>query len=156
MKLRPTLILSFSCLLYFGCKTIIYDGSKFKKHETLEYIKSKIDINKIDNEKLKNNDTIIVEIYNSFENLVKKERIQMHLDSFFIKNYSSKKLIHILKMEQYVMKTGGKFILNDSIDPNNAYHVNSIKEFDSLRKILFKRFKKKLKIKTDSINKTKQ
>ena len=38
-------------------------------------------------------------------------------------------------MEQYVMKTGGKFILNDSIDPNNAYHVNSIKEFDSLRKI---------------------
>jgi hypothetical protein len=150
MKFKPNLILFLIYLVCFGCKTINYNGKEFKKYKTLKVIESNLNLNKIENDQITKNDTIVLELYNSFKSSVKKERIKMHLDSFLLKKYSSKKFIHALKMEQYVKKTGGKFEFNDSIDPNKAYHVNSIEEFDSIRKQIFKKLKPKIKVKIDS------
>ncbi|WP_415223495.1 hypothetical protein [Psychroserpens sp.] len=104
----------------------------------------------MENDQITKNDTIVIETYKALVGSVKKEKIKTHLDSFFLKKYDSKKLIIALKMEQYIKKSGGKFEFNDSINPNNAYHVNSIEEFDSIRKLIFKKFKPKIKVKIDS------
>ncbi|MFT7051078.1 MAG: hypothetical protein ACJAZK_001679 [Psychroserpens sp.] len=150
MKFKPNLILFLFYFLCLGCKTINYNGKEFKKHKTLKVIESNLNLNKMENDQITKNDTIVIETYKALVGSVKKEKIKTHLDSFFLKKYDSKKLIIALKMEQYIKKSGGKFEFNDSINPNNAYHVNSIEEFDSIRKLIFKKFKPKIKVKIDS------
>ena len=152
MKFKTTIIVCLFCSVYFGCKTINYNGKTFKKHKTLKVIASHLDFNEIENVQIAKNDTIVIETYNALLNSVKKEKIKKHLDSFLLKKYDSKKLILALKMEQYVKKSGGKFEFNDSIDPNNAYHLNSIEEFDSIRKLVLKSFILKIKIDSTTVD----
>lgn len=147
------LVFLIACFLVIGCNTFKYENKIYKKPKTFRYVNSKLALTESIRNDLKHNDTILAELYKTIEDSVEISKIESHVNRYLAYPDSSKYLLHSLKMERYVKKTGGSFKIDNSIDPANAIHVDNIEEFDSLRKQLFKRFKnfRKSTTKKDSL-----
>ncbi len=152
MKLLKVLIfMTLLCIVCMSCKVINYNTHSIKRAVALDNIKGNLDLNPLEINLLKPKDTIVAELYLALKDSVKANNLKQHLDSFYSKKYNAKKLKVSIQMERYVKKSGGSFRLSDTLDPNNAFHVKNMKEFDSIVKLMRKRFgKSKLKVTTST------
>ncbi len=146
-NLSIVILLILCCI---SCKSINYNSIKIKKAIAVDSIRNNLKLNRSEIDLITSKDTIIAELFLALKDSVNTNNLKQHLDAFYSKTYSSKKLKVAIQMERYVKKNGGNFKLSDSLDPNNAFHVKNMKGFDSIVKLMRKKFgKPNLKVTTN-------
>lgn len=130
-------IIIFVHLIFTQTSWLLAQETNFEKDKTVqtEQIKSIIkilNINQIDSDLIKENDTVIQALTKAIKDSIKPERIRRRLDSFIEKRYSAKMLSIALVIEKS-MGPIDEFEFKKNVDPNNSLNFNTAEEFNIWR-----------------------
>ena len=119
-------------LLFIGCKPHKepIDSAQIQKNP-IEEIRIKFNLTNIEFQKVKKSDSIVQELKKVLviKDSLKLYHINRRLDSFFLKKYNQKELVHMLKLERLMRTKSNNFELNRNLNPNSSLHFKSIEDF---------------------------
>jgi len=141
----------FLSLLLLVCKTkksSTIDSSQIQKNP-IEKIQIKFNLTDIEFQKIKKSDSIVQELKKALviKDSLKLYHINRRLDSFFLKKYNQKELVHMLKLERLMRTKSSNFELHRNASPNNSLHFKSIEDFKKFKDT----FSIKVKVVKDTI-----
>ena len=141
----------FLNLLLLGCKahkSSAIDAIHIQKN-SIEEIQTKFSLTDVEFQKIKASDSIVQELKKALviKDSLKLYHINRRLDSFFLKKYNQKELIHMLKLERLLRTKSSNFELHRNTSPNNSLHFKNIEDFKKFKDT----FSIKVKVNKDTI-----
>jgi hypothetical protein len=147
--------LTFSIITFlFSIDCISQEITKKGKIEKIDLLKSNL---QLDDQKIQliiENDSIVNEVLLTIKDTTRIANVKRRLDSFYLGNYNTKKLILALQMER-ILESGNSFEFSDNLDQKKSLHFNSVEQFKKHSDSVSQNLKKNTTLKRviDTINK---
>ena len=114
--------------------------SVHKQKNHIEEIQAKFSLTSIELQEIKQNDSIVQELEKTLtiKDSIRLYHVNRRLDSFFLKKYDQKELLHMLKLERIMRTKSNDFELNRNLSSSNSLNFKSVEDFKKNKDTLIK------------------